>query len=296
VESASNRRGDCCCQCCAVHYVLPILVFTLVIGAGYALIGRRTTHREGAAVVLVLVATLPLWDGGRVLAREYGRRQEGRVVAGVVVGKLSSTGEDGSRTIGTRRRWRASRGMPTVVTSNGFQFHDVLARLAMTGSTDAWFVEYRYPCSSSRPCWQREEVSHALWSDLRIGQTVNVRTAKGQGGSGRLDGNPPWNTAVTKLAIGGTLAILAGFISGRMTRRRKYVTAPAVVTSVEAIGGGDDGHWRVGFAYLTKDGTACESADEVYVSGVHPGDQCTAVYPPDRPELGTLRLSERSSV
>jgi hypothetical protein len=280
-----------------VHYVLPILVFILLIGAGYALIGRRTTRREGAAVLLALVAALPLWDGGLVLAREYGRRDEGRVVAGVVVGKLSSTGEDGSRTIGTRRRWRASRGMPTVVTSNGFQFHDVLARLAMTGSTDAWFVEYRYPCSSSRPCWQREEVSHALWSDLRIGQTVNVHTAKGHDGSGRLDGNPPSNTAITKLGIGGTLALLAGFISGRMIRRRKYVTASAVVTSVEAIGGGgDDGHWRVGFAYLAPDGTACESADEVYVSGVHPGDQCTAVYPPDRPELGTLRLSERSSV
>jgi hypothetical protein len=140
-------------------------------------------------------------------------------------------------------------------------------------------------------------VGHALWSDLQVGQTVNVRTANGQNGSGRLDGNPPWTTALARLAIGGTLALLAGVVSGRLTRRRRqFVTAPAVVTSVEpVVGGGGGGHWRVGFAYLAPDGSARESEDEVYVSGVRPGDSCTAVYPPDRPDLGTLRLGAQSS-
>jgi hypothetical protein len=279
-----------------VNYLLPILVFILLIGAYYVMIGRKRNPGEGAAFLLAIVAALPLLDGGLLLVREHGRWQQGRVASGVVVGKLSSTGADGSRTIGGRRRWRASRRMPAVVTSKGFGIHDVLARLILTGSPDAWMVEYRYPCDSSGGCRQREVVSHALWSGLQIGQTVNVRTAKGQDDTGRLDENPQWNVALAKLAIGGTLGLLAALVSGRLARRRpKFVTAPAVVTSVEPVTAGGKVHWRVGFAYLTAAGTPCESADEVYVSGLQPGDSCTAIYPPDHPDLGTLRVTERLS-
>lgn len=34
--------------------------------------------------------------------------------------------------------------------------------------------------------------------------------------------------------------------------------------------------------------------DEAYVPGVKPGDDCTAVYPVDNPELGALRLTDRA--
>jgi hypothetical protein len=280
-----------------VIHLLPILVFVLLIGAAYVLAGRNVSSREGAAFVLAIAALFPLWDGGLMLLAEYGRWQHGRVVAGVVVGKLSSTGAEGSRTIGGRLRWRASRRFPTVLTAHGFSLHDVLARMIVTGSTDAWMVEYRYPCDSARGCWQREEVSHALWSGLQVGQAVNVRTAKGQNYSGRLDANPPLHAALARLAIGGTLGLFAGFVSGRLTRRGStFVLTPAIVTSVERGRGGGDTHWRVGFSYVTADGTAYESADEVYISGVQPGDTCTAVYPPDHPDLGTLRLNKPISV
>jgi hypothetical protein len=280
-----------------VNYLLSILGFVVMIGAFYVLAGRRRTRGEGPAVLLAVVAAFPLLDGGLVLFREYGRSQQGRVVAGVVVGKLSSTGENGSRTIGRRWSRRASQRAPTVVTSEGFQFHDVLARMMMTGSADAWMIEYRYHCYSTRQCWQRESVSHALWSDLYIGQTVNVRIATGQDRSGRLDDNPMWRTALAKLAIGGTLGVLAALVSGQLPRRRRrFVTVPAVVTSVETGTGTETLHWRVRFAYVSADGTSHESADEIYVSGVQPGDDCTAVYPLDDPDLGTLRLTERVSV
>ena len=279
-----------------MNYLLPILPFSLLIGAYYVFISRARTRGEGVAFVLAIVAAFPLLDGGFLLAMEYGRWQQGRVAAGVVIGKLSSTGADGSRTIGGSRHWRASRRLPTVVTANGFRFHDVLARMMVTGSPDAWILDYRYPCDSAGGCLRREGVSHALWSELRIGQSVNVRTAKGMNDSGRLDDNPQWSTALAKLAMGGMLGVLAGVVSGRLTlRRRKFITAPAVVTSVVPIPAGGKVHWRVAFAYFSADGTACESVDEVYVSGVQPGDTCTAVYPLEQPDLGTLRLTERAS-
>jgi hypothetical protein len=278
-----------------VNHLLPILVFGLLIGAYYVLISRKRTPGVGWAFLLVIIAAFPLLDGGLLLFREYGRWQQGRVAPGVVVGKLSSTGADGSPTIGGRRHWRASRSFPYVMTSDGFRLHDVLARMMLTGSPNAWIVEYRYPCASSGDCRQREAVSHALWSRIRVGQTVNVRSAKGQDDPGRLDDNPLWSTGLAKLAIGGTLGVLAGLVSGRLTlrRRRKYVTAPAVVTSVDPVTSGGEVHWRVGFAYVCPDGTACESTTVVYVSGLQPGDECIAVYPPSQPALATLRVTER---
>ncbi len=277
-----------------MNYLLGILPFFLLIGAYYVLISRKTTRNESFAFVLAIVALIPLWDGGLLLFREHGRSEQGRVAPGVVVGKLSSTGENGSRTIGGSRRSRTSRGVPALVTSHGFAYHDVLARMILTGSMDAWFIEYRYPCEASRGCFQREEVRYDLWSELRPGERVNVRTAKYQDDSGRLDGNPRWGTALAKVGIGGTLGLLAGVLSGRgKVRRRKFSAAAGVVTAVEPVGGGDKVHWRVHFAYLSSDGIARESSDEVYVGGLQSGDDCTAVYPVEAPDLGTLRVGER---
>lgn len=278
----------------AVSYLLSISGFILWIGASYAWIGRKSTPREGLAFALALGAVVPLLNGGVLLYREQDRLQQGRMMPGVVTGKLSSTGENGSRTIG--RRWVSRRGRrrqsPTVLTSKGFGFDDVVARVTVSGSSDAWFVEYRYACRASGTCWRREEVRHDLWSTLQVGQTVNVLTAKGQDDTGRLDANPQWSTAFAKVAIGGMLGLLAAVLSGRLApRRRGLVTTPAVVTSVEPTTAGGKMHWRVRFAYLTADGTAHENVDEVYVPGVRLGDNCLAVYPPDQPNQGTLRLS-----
>lgn len=264
-----------------------------MIGVFYVLISRRSAPGNGLALLLALLAAASLIDGCLLLGREYSLWQDGRVSRGVVVDKLSSTGASGSRTIGLRWRWRRHR-YPALATPTGFYFHDELARLMLTGSADAWVVVYRYPCNAARNCWEREFVRRELWSDLQVGQTVNVRVAMGQA-QGRLDDNPTWSTAIAKIGIGITIALVAGFMSGRLAlrRRRRYVTAPAIVTAVEPVTLGGEVRWCVRFAYVDTNGTACESADEIGVSGLKPGDDCIAVYPPQHPELGGLRLIPR---
>ena len=113
---------------------------------------------------------------------------------------------------------------------------------------------------------------------------ANARWNEGQ------DVDPFLSTALVELAIGGLLGLLAGWLCGRLRRARpKYVTVPGVLTSVQPIPAGGKVHWRVGFAYFSADGIARESVDEVYVAGLQSGDSCTVVYPPEEPELGTLR-------
>ena len=275
-----------------MKYVLPLAIFGLPLAVLYVFIGRKRTNRDGAACLLLLLAALPLASGGLALFAEGDRWLQPRVVTGVIGEKLSSTGENGTRTIGGGRRWRAGRRLPAVLTSHGFRIDDELARLVLTGSTNAWVVEYTYRCSgASGRCWQREFVSHALWSGLRAGEPVNVLTSSSTGTRGRLQNNPPSSIALVKLAIGVTLVVVAASISGRWPRRgERYVTVPAVVTSVERVA--DDGNvWRVGFAYFSGDGAARESVDEVYVPGVRSGDSCSVVYPQSRPEIGILHLS-----
>jgi hypothetical protein len=272
-----------------VRYLVGLLPF-LALGASYFFVGRKVTGREIAALMLGFFAVVPLLDGGVLLVEEYDRWHDGHISTGVVVGKLSSTGAQGSRTIGGDRLSRSSHRTPEVVTSHGFELHDVLARVMLTGSRDAWIVEYSYPCDAGRPCRRREEVRKALWSTLHIGQTVSLVAATGSHASSRLAANPLWGTALAKLLIGGVLAVLAALVSGRVWRpASKYVTVPGIVTSVEPIAAGGKVHWRVGFAYFSPDNVAYQSVDEVYVDGLQPRDTCTVVYPPDQPDLGTLR-------
>jgi hypothetical protein len=101
---------------------------------------------------------------------------------------------------------------------------------------------------------------------------------------------PVLGTALVELAIGSLLGLLAAWLFGWLRRAKpKYVTVSGVVTSVQPIPAGGKVHWRVGFAYFSADGIARESVDEVYVAGLQSGDSCTVVYPPEEPELGTLR-------
>jgi hypothetical protein len=277
-----------------VTYPLSILAFLLLLGAVYVLIGRKRTPREYVGFALGFAAVLPLLDGSLTLVQESARLQDGVVVPGVVTGKLSSTGAEGTRTIGRRRRWRRS---PTINTITGFRAHEMLARWIVFGSRHAWVVEYRYPCELPRGCSEREFVSGALWSELHEGEVVNVRAAKGLAGSGRLGENSMLAIGLAEFGIGAVIALVAAAVSGRWTwrRRRKYVAVPAVVTSVEPIQAGDKVHWRVGYAYFAADGVAYQCADDVYVPGLKPGDDGTAVYPSESPDLGTFRWEARAS-
>jgi hypothetical protein len=277
----------------AMDYVPALVVFVLAIGALYHFVGRKRKPGEGLVYVLAIAAAFPLVRGGTLAWKELERWQHGRVETGVVVGKLSSTGETGTRTIGGRRFSRASgrrRRVPDILTANGFRLDDVLARVVLTGSRNAYFVEYQHPCHAASACYQREEVRHSTWTQLAVGQTVDVRTVAGQPERARLDFNSPMRIALAKLALGGVLALAAGMLSGKFNlRRRGLVEVPAVITAVEKVATEGRTFWRVRYAYFTADGTACENQDEVYAPGLKTGDNCLAVYPPDRPELGTLR-------
>ena len=95
-------------------------------------------------------------------------------------------------------------------------------------------------------------------------------------------------SAFAKLAIGGIVALGAALASaGTTLRRREFLTVPAVITSIESVNAGGK---RVVFAYTAADGVTHESIDEVYAGNLRPGDDCLAVYPADRPHLGSLRV------
>jgi hypothetical protein len=266
--------------------MVTVGLFALVMAAAYRLVGRKTTAREGVAVVLGFVAAWPLLDGGFALEREMARRDRGMVDAGVVLARYSTTGEDGTQTIGRSYRRRTGRS-PFINTANGFRIHDVLTRLALTGSRDAWVVDYRYPCRGTS-CTGRDFVSHELWSTLRPGQTVNVRSVEGRSGSGRLSGNNVLPEAAATFISGVVLGLVALVVYAGAPTRRQYVTAPAVVTAVESVPTGDTLHWRVTFAYFDEEGRPRESADQIFIAGLRPGDECLARYPKGQPDLGTL--------
>jgi hypothetical protein len=78
-------------------------------------------------------------------------------------------------------------------------------------------------------------------------------------------------------------------LTGRLKSRQRFVTVSAVVTSVDPVTTGGGG-WRIGFAYFSACGVACEGADVVYVPGLNSGDNCMATYPAGQPLLGSLRL------
>jgi hypothetical protein len=268
-----------------LHYLISVLTGLLFLGAVYVLLDKNRTTREYVAFIIAVIAVLPLLAGATTLIQESARLQYGSIVSGVVTGKLSSTGEGGTRTIGRRRK---SGRPPTINTINGFRIHEVLARWIVTGSPDAWVVEYQYPCGG-KSCWQREFVDHALWTQIATGQAINVRVAKGQPDSGRLGENPQMVLGAVTFGIGAGIGLVAYLVPGGRTRRRKYATAPAVIMSVEALGSGERTRWKVGYAYFAPNGTAYQCTDEVYVPGLKPGDDCEAVYPVDAPDAGTLR-------
>jgi hypothetical protein len=269
-----------------VIFVLEFLVFGGVLYWIYQ--GCPGTTGGIAAVIIALLAAHAAYDGATLALREYERARAGRVTMGTVVNKLSSTGANGSAKI----RGPRSRGSRRFGSTGGYALHDEIARVILNGSLNEWVIEYRYACDAPYRCLGREFVPEALWQRFHVDENVNVRQARTETHSSRLDDNPQWATAAIQLSVAAVLLLTAGVVSGRLTatRPRGYLTAPAVITAVEPITYRDDAQrWRVRFAYFDPHGTAQESADEVTTAGWKAGDGCVAVFRPDRPDIATFR-------
>ena len=248
---------------------------------------RRYNHRGVGALALAGVGVFPLIDGFSLAVVEESRARYGQVVSGIVEERLSTTGELGTRTIGGGRRH--GRG-PTVRTT-GVDVYETLTRAVMTGSFDAWVIDYRYSCSTGAGlCRERDFVRHDLWLRLESGHTVNVRQSKDETRTARLDENPQLGLAIVKTALACLLLGLAAVFSGRLKifGRSKYVQADAIVTSVESVKYGDEVRWKVRFAYFDVKGNAQDSVDEVNDPTWKSGDECYAVYRPQAPDVATL--------
>ena len=270
----------------------PLLVrlVAFVVVAYLLSSGGRITGRGIVAFALAAGGVMAFIDGSMLAVREESRARYGRVSSGVVVEKFSSSGAQGTRRIG-RRGGRDQRHTMPVVTARGFAFYDVLARLIVTGSAEAWAVDYRFSCAGGRACFGRDFVTEEQWLPLRAGSTISVRQADWETTTSRIDGSPRWGTAFADLGIGSVLLVAAGLVSGRLApfRRRRWLTAPAVVTAVERVNYRDATRWRIRFAYFDRNGQAQESADEVTQASWKTGDSCIAVYRPDQPDLATLQ-------
>ena len=266
-------------------FALELLVFGGVLYWIYQGCPRAT--RGVLTVLITLFAAHAAFDGATLALREYERERAGHVTMGIVVNKLSSTGANGSVRI-RGPRWRRSRRF---LTTAGYTLHDEIARIVLTGSLNDWVIEYRYACDAPYRCSGRDFVPEALWRRLHVDQNVNVRQARSEMRSARLDENPQRATAAVHLSLAALLLLVAAVVSGRLTGRpRGYLTAPAVVTAVEPITYFDDAkRWRLRFAYFDPYGAPQESVDEVATAGWKPGDACVAVFRPERPDIATFR-------
>ena len=128
-------------------YLASIATFLVLVGAFYLLIGQQRTRGEVVAFVLAIAAAFPLLEGGYLLVLESGRLQDGRVGPGVVTERLSSTGAEGTRTIGRSRRWaRRSIAVRTIKNFPANSFFIVETPLHLSGGIIAGAVP-------SRPCF-----------------------------------------------------------------------------------------------------------------------------------------------
>ena len=277
-------------------FPLIVRLVAMVIVAYQLSSGGRITGRGIVAFGLAAGGVMAFVGGFMLGVTEGSRARDGRVSSGIVVEKFSSSGAQGTRRIG-RRGGRDQQQTRPVVTANGFAFYESLARLIVTGSPKAWAVDYRFPCAGGRTCFDRDFVTEEQWLPVRAGSTVNVRQAHWETTTSRIDGSPRWATALADLGIGSVLLTAAGLVSGRLVlfRRRRWLTAPAVVTAVEPLKYGDETHWRIRFAYFDRNGQAQESADQVTQGSWKTGDSCIAVYRPGQPDLATLQPAPAQS-
>jgi hypothetical protein len=238
-------------------------------------------------VLLIAVGLYAVVDGFSLAVLEEDRGNYGRVVPGLVVERLSSTGEEGTRRVGGRgHSGRVDLHIP------GFDPYSTAIRVLTSGSASAFIIDYQYGCTvGSGRCFGRDFVDHGLWARLRVGGPVNVRQSVGEKSTARLDENPQWRLAITTTAFGGVLLIAAALLSGRLRFRplARYVKAPAVVTAVDEIQYGDEKRWRVTFRYFDQNAEPQESIDEANDPSWRVGEACVAVYRPQAPDLATLQ-------
>ena len=267
--------------------ILLIKSAGFVVLAYYLSLRRFPSIRGMVAFMFLMTGGLGLYGGFVLAAREDGRLRHGRVVSGVVVEKYRPAGA--GRTITTR----GAEG--PWAKSGGYLIAEPLARWIAYGSPQALMVDYRYPCSvGSGTCAERDRVPPDLWSRLNVGAPVNVRQSDDETGTARLDENPQMSVALAEMGIAAAFLAAAGLLTGRLKlfpSRPRWVTVPAVVTTVEDVQYRDEKRWKVRFAYFDDRGNAQESAAEVAQATWKPGDPCTVVYQPETPELATL--SER---
>jgi hypothetical protein len=250
--------------------------------------GRRTSARGGAAMLIGVVAVLATYDGIGLAIRESALAHDGRVTPGIIVRKHAPDARDGEAATAAEPRSRRARRLRAIETWLGL--HQSLAQLVLTGSRDEWVVEYRYECERSRGCRGEQVVPESLWHRLRIEQPVSVRRENGDMDSSRLDEYTGSPRAIATLGSAVALLLIAVALTGRLTvPSRRYLTAPAVVMAVEPIKYNDATRWRVRFAYFDPAGTAQESVSEVVVNTLKTGDDCVAVFSPDRPDLAWFR-------
>ena len=214
-----------------------IVRLVAMVVVAYQLSSRgRITARGIVAFALAAGGVMAFVDGFMLGVTEESRARYGRVASGVVVEKFSSSGAQGTRRIGPRGGRDQQHTRP-VVTAEGFAFYDSLARLIVTGSPAAWAVDYRFSCAGGRTCFERDFVTEEEWLPLRAGSTISVRQADWETTSSRIDGSPRWATACADVGIGSFLLFAAAMTSGRLVPfgRRRWMTAPAVVTAVERV-------------------------------------------------------------
>lgn len=187
-----------------------------MVVVAYQLSSRgRITGRGIVAFGLAAARVMAFLDGFTLVAIEENRLRYGRVSSGVVIEKFSSSGAQGIRRIG-RRGGRDQVHTRPVVTAKGFAFYEPIARLIVTGSAEAWAVDYRYRCAAGPACHDRDFVTKEQWLPLHAGSTVNVRQGDWETVTSRIDGYPRWATAFTHLGIGSLLLTAAGLVSGRL--------------------------------------------------------------------------------
>ena len=249
------------------------------------LLRPRPFTLRGLVLLLIAVGLFAVADGFSLAVLEEDRENYGRVVSGIVIERLSSTGEAGTRVAGARGR-RIDVRMP------GFDPYSTAVRLMASGSASAFIVDYRYPCGvGTGACFGRDFVNYDVWSRLRAGASVNVRRSAGERTTARLDDNPQWNYALTEGAVGGLLLLAAALLSGRVRLRApaRYVKAPAVVTAVQQVQYGGETRWRITFRYFDHQSEPQESVDEANDPTWRVGEECVAVYRPQAPDIATLQ-------
>ena len=275
-----------------------VVAFAFCAVVAYKIIGGgRPLTRSLPALLCALVGFLTFYQGFDLARREADRVRYGRGTQGIVIEKLGSGEVEQLQALERQRSAGQSFGRRprrlSLPVGEGYALQQQLVRWIATGSPRAWMIAYRYDCNAP-PCSGRDVVTEAMWSELQIGQAVNVREIVGEPHTAGLEDNSKWALAVTEMGLGAVWLLGARLLSGPL-RRREWITAPAVVLRVEPVTYPDGTRWRIHFAYFDRRSQAQESADEVSANTWKAGDDCLAVFQPQAPDLATLRPLETNS-